>query len=110
MMDLKSSPSHKLTLAKLFEQVLKNPIGSKENIEQLISRILKKRINQKKDKRTILQGALLNYARYGKNNPFSDVLSEEKLNQIKKKFNMSDDERLSSNQENVREKNIWIKK
>ena len=67
---------------QLFEQVLKNPIGSKENIEQLISRILKKRINQKKDKRTILQGALLNYARYGKNNPFSDVLSEEKLNQI----------------------------
>ena len=42
----------------------------------------KKRINQKKDKRTILQGALLNYARYGKNNPFSDVLSEDRLNQI----------------------------
>ena len=67
---------------KLFEEVLKNPVGSQENVKQLISRILKKRVNQKKDKRTILQGALLNYARYGKNNPFSDVLSEDKLNQI----------------------------
>lgn len=67
---------------KLFEEVLKNPVGSQENVKQLISRILKKRINQKKDKRTILQGALLNYARYGKTNPFSDVLSEDRLNQI----------------------------
>jgi len=66
----------------LLEDVMKNPIGTEDDVKQLINRILKTRINKKKDKNTILQGGLLNYARYGSQNPFSDIIPEKELREI----------------------------
>ena len=70
---------------KVLEEVMANPVGKEENVKQLIGRILKTRMNQKTDKNTILQRGLLNYARYGSQNPFSDVLTEKDLKKITSK-------------------------
>jgi len=67
---------------ELFEEIMKNPVSNKQDLDKLIDRILKKRINQKKDKRVILQTALFNYAKYGKDNPFTNVLSENELKNL----------------------------
>ena len=67
---------------ELFEEIMKNPVSNKQDLDKLIDRILKKIINQKKDKRVILQTALFNYAKYGKDNPFTNVLSENELKNL----------------------------
>ena len=78
---------------ELFEDIMKSPVSIKQDLDKLIDRILKKRINQKKDKRIILQTALFNYAKYGKDNPFTNILSESEL----KNLNIDDINKVITN-------------
>lgn len=51
--------------------------------EEMVNDILKSRKDAKKDKATILNSALKNYAMYGALSPFTDILTEQELRQIK---------------------------
>ncbi|TNE81753.1 MAG: insulinase family protein [Bacteroidetes bacterium] len=68
---------------ELFEHLLRNVKPNQEALDQLVERTLKDRADAKKNKRTILRGALQNYALYGKENPFTYRLSEEELKGLK---------------------------
>lgn len=70
---------------KLFEDFLRNPEPDDEALEQFIASELKKREDKKLSKRIILTKGMVDYAKYGEVSPFSDVLSEEKLKNIKAK-------------------------
>ncbi|MBV6443403.1 MAG: hypothetical protein EPGJADBJ_05143 [Saprospiraceae bacterium] len=50
-----------------------------EALQNLVADILLRRINDKKDKRTVLTKAMAAYAKYGPSSPFSDKLSKEQL-------------------------------
>ncbi|MDB5282856.1 MAG: peptidase [Bacteroidota bacterium] len=63
----------------LFEQLLANVKPDKEVYSSLVDDILQSRVNAKKNKNTILQGGLVNYAKYGTVNPFNNTMSEEEL-------------------------------
>ncbi len=83
---------------KLFERLLNNPSPDPEALKNMIDGILKTREDQKKDKYTILYQAMVNYAQYGKNSPFTNVLSNEallsltpdQLTEIIKKFTLTE--------------------
>jgi len=62
----------------LIEHIIRNCKPDDEALAKLKERILKGRSDSKLEKRAILQG-LTNYATYGSNNPFNDVLSNEEL-------------------------------
>lgn len=49
----------------------------------LVQDILKARMDSKTNKGVILQQALKNYARYGKKNPFTNIISAENLKKLK---------------------------
>ena len=68
---------------KLFEHILANVTPSEEALSNVIDDIMVKRTNATKDKRTILRSAMSNYARYGEDNPFTDILPENELRQLK---------------------------
>lgn len=63
----------------LLLNVLQNAKANEAVLDNLINDILKKRANAKLNKTVIHQQALLNYAKYGKNNPFTNTLSENEL-------------------------------
>lgn len=65
-------------VVSLFEHVIQNCKPDEEALTKLKERILKGRSDSKLEKRNILQG-LTNYATYGPNNPFNDVLSNEEI-------------------------------
>ena len=65
---------------KLFENLLANPKGDEDKLENLISDSHKSRSDSKKNKSNILWSGLMNYARYGKSSPFTNVLSNDDLN------------------------------
>ncbi len=67
----------------LFEHLLRNVKPDQEALNQLVERTLKDREDAKKNKRTILRGALQNYALYGKENPFTYRLSDIELKALK---------------------------
>jgi predicted Zn-dependent peptidase len=64
---------------KLFEHILKNVKTDEAAFKNMVTDILSKRDNDKKDKGTILRRAMANYARHGKVSPFTDILSKEDL-------------------------------
>ena len=64
---------------ELFEHVLANVTPNEEALKNTIGDILTERENSKKDKRTILRSGIVNYVRYGKDNPFTDKLSKKEL-------------------------------
>jgi predicted Zn-dependent peptidase len=68
---------------KLFEHMLANVKPDEAALKQLVARELKSRADAKLNKRMILQEALRTYAVYGKNNPFTDRLSETELTSLK---------------------------
>lgn len=68
---------------KLFEEFLANLKPDQDALNGLIEQELKGREDAKLDKQTILWTALRNYALYGKNNPFTDRMSEQELRSIK---------------------------
>ncbi|MCJ8165539.1 insulinase family protein [Pontibacter sp. E15-1] len=67
----------------LFESVLANARPDKQALSDMVAGILKARADAKKNKGVILQQAMVNYAKYGKKNPFNTVLSEKELKAVK---------------------------
>lgn len=63
----------------LFEDVLKNCKADETALKALKSRIIKSRTDAKANKGAIMSG-LLNYARYGQNNPYNYTMSDLELN------------------------------
>lgn len=66
----------------LLEDLLSNPKGSEEALKNLKSDILKDRKDAKLSKQAILWGGMYNYAKYGKNNPFTYKLTQEELEKV----------------------------
>jgi len=64
---------------QLFEHFLANVQGDAAILQNMVSDILMKRQNAKKDRDTILRDALSSYARYGSRSPFTSRLSEAEL-------------------------------
>lgn len=64
---------------ELFEHILANVKPDEAALNDMIDGILKERVDAKKDKRTILWGALYEYGKNGKFNPSTNKLSEEAL-------------------------------
>ena len=64
---------------KLFEDVLKNCKPDEAALKSLKARIAKSRTDIKANKGAIMSG-LLNYARFGKNNPYNYTMSNDELN------------------------------
>ena len=67
----------------LFEALLANPSPDQEALDNMIDRTLKSREDAKKDKGNILWSGLRNYAKYGQDNPFTNVLSNYELQELK---------------------------
>lgn len=65
----------------LFEDLLKNCQADEPALTALKARIMKSRSDAKSNKGAIMQG-LVYYARYGANNPFNNVMSNDKLNDL----------------------------
>ena len=68
---------------KLFEQLLNNPRPDAAALQNQIAGILKQRQDAKLSKGVILNQAMLNYAKYGTHNPFTNVVSEAQLKALK---------------------------
>ncbi|MBL7803181.1 MAG: insulinase family protein [Saprospiraceae bacterium] len=64
---------------ELMEHVLADAQPNPEALQNLVADIFTRRENDKRDKRTILSKAMLNYAKYGPSSSFSDKLSKEQL-------------------------------
>ncbi len=64
---------------KLFEDLLLNAQPDKAALGAYVDRTLKGRDDAKKDKGTILFTAMNDYGKFGKRNPFTDILSENEL-------------------------------
>ncbi len=68
---------------KLFEQLLNAPRPDAVALQNMVAGILKQRQDAKLNKGVILNAAMLNYAKYGAKNPFTNVLSEQQLKALK---------------------------
>lgn len=68
---------------RLFEHLLANAKPDQAVLNQLVERTLKVRKDSKLNKQTIFNAALRNYAIYGKENPYTYVLSEAQLKALK---------------------------
>lgn len=68
---------------ELFEHLLKNAKADPAAYQGLVKRIQKERADLKLNKSVILRQGLINYGKYGKTNPFNDVLSNEELAAVK---------------------------
>ncbi|MGH1339253.1 MAG: M16 family metallopeptidase [Aureispira sp.] len=66
----------------LLEEVLREPVEDDEALENMIVDIKKERADRKKDKREILQRAMLGYAYYGKKAPMHFELPEAYLGEM----------------------------
>ena len=67
----------------LFEHFLRNPRADDKALKDLVAGVLKDRADAKRSKRVILQAAMVNYAKYGPRNPFTDIVSEKDLKALK---------------------------
>jgi predicted Zn-dependent peptidase len=67
---------------ELFEHILANAEPNAEALKNMVAEIKKERADAKKDKRQVLQNAMFNYARYGKNSPFTDILSNAEMDAL----------------------------
>ncbi len=63
----------------LFDHFLHHPRPDAGALKKLVATELKNRADAKLDKGTILQGALVNYAKYGPRNPFTNIVKEKEL-------------------------------
>lgn len=66
----------------LLEHLLTRAEGDNKSYRKFIKGILKKRKDAKLSKRTILNGAMYSWGRYGADSPFSDILSAKELLRI----------------------------
>jgi predicted Zn-dependent peptidase len=67
----------------LFEKLLANPKPDDEALAKMIDGIFKKRDDIKKDKGAILWDGLMNYGLYGPRSPFTNVLTNKELRELK---------------------------
>ncbi len=67
----------------LFESFLANAKPDKKALNDLVAGILKERADAKLSKQVILSQAMVNYAKHGKNNPFTNNISEKDLKKVK---------------------------
>lgn len=67
----------------LFEEFISKAKPDQESLDNLILDIIKKREDAKLNKQTILFRGLYNYGMYGKISPFTNILSEGELKQLK---------------------------
>ncbi len=67
---------------QLFEDLLMNPVADSEAMKGMVVDMHKKRADAKKNKGTILFSGLMNYVQYGPESPFTNVLSNEQLDQL----------------------------
>lgn len=70
------------TAIKLMEDIFANVKSDPEVYNEYVNGIIKSRRDSKLDKGTILNRALMNYSKYGKVSPFTDIFSEEELRAI----------------------------
>ncbi|MCH2022411.1 MAG: insulinase family protein [Saprospiraceae bacterium] len=70
---------------ELFEHILANAQADEPALQKMINSIKKKRTDDKKDKRQILQRAMLSYGYYGNNSPFKARVSMKTLDVINSK-------------------------
>ncbi|MBN2659266.1 MAG: insulinase family protein [Spirochaetales bacterium] len=66
----------------LLEHLLSKAKADKKSYRKFVKGILKKRKDAKLSKRTILNGAMYAWGRYGKESPFTDILSARELASI----------------------------
>ena len=66
----------------LFENILSDAITDEGALQNLKLAKMKERNDAKLNKQTILWGAMYNYARFGSNSAFTNILSEEELNNV----------------------------
>lgn len=67
---------------KLFEDVLANAQPNEEALKNLEMDILKKRDDAKLNKYEILYAGLFSYGKYGKNSPYTNILSNEEIKNL----------------------------
>ena len=68
---------------KFFENLLANANPDQEALNEWVQQTLKSREDAKLNKGTILRVAMNNYAMYGKDNPFTHVLSTDEMKALK---------------------------
>jgi zinc protease len=68
---------------KLFEELLANAKADNASLQKMIDGVFKKRDDQKKDKFAILWQGLVNFGLYGNTSPFTNVLSNKALRELK---------------------------
>ena len=68
---------------RLFEQLINDPRPDAEALKNMVAGTLKARQDAKLSKQIILSQAMVNYAKYGPKNPFTNVLSEKELKALK---------------------------
>jgi zinc protease len=68
---------------QLFDKLLTNPKADDEALSKMIDGSFKKRDDIKKDKGAILWEGLVNYGLYGPQSPFTNVLSNKELRELK---------------------------
>ena len=67
---------------RLFEEFLENAEGDDESLEGMVDLVLQERENAKADKGAILFSGLWNYATFGPENPTTDIVSEDDLEEL----------------------------
>ncbi|MBT1704714.1 M16 family metallopeptidase [Chryseosolibacter indicus] len=67
----------------LFEKLLANAKADDEALKKMVDGIFKKREDAKKSKSTIMFSGLMNYGLYGAKSPFTNVLSNKELRELK---------------------------
>ncbi|OGX85731.1 peptidase M16 [Hymenobacter lapidarius] len=68
---------------KLFEQLINAPKPDAAALKNMVSGTLKQRQDAKLEKGVILNQAMVNYVKYGSKNPFTNIISEKELKDIK---------------------------
>ena len=67
---------------KLFESLLVNPKPDQDALQKMVDGIFKERSDAKKSKGRILWSGLMNYGKYGSKSPFTNVLSNQELQDL----------------------------
>jgi predicted Zn-dependent peptidase len=66
----------------LMEEMMNDAVVNKEAYDNLVNDILKDRANAKLNKGQILRGGLINYAKFGPQSAFTNILTEQELKAI----------------------------
>ena len=66
----------------LLESLIATAVADQEALDKMIDRMLKSRADAKKNKGLILRVGLVNYGKYGADNPFTNVLSNSELQKL----------------------------